>query len=354
MSKIKGTGPVKLKTIGWGISGYDDYMNFKSYIKTISRNQIIREKLNIIDFFDKYGAKATREAFRVSRSTVYLWKKRYKDSKYNPNSLIPKSTKPKHTRTMYVDPQILEFIKSLRKNHHRFGKTKIKSLLDEYCVKENLLTISESKIDKIIKRYNLNLPPPNAHKNKPKKKNRKRRSIQNKTTFSGEVVQIDTIVRYEAGLKLYIITAIDTYSRYGFAYTYKSHSSRTALDFMQKLQQVTPFDIKSVKTDNGSEFLGEFDSYLTRQNITHYFTYPNSPKSNGFVERFNRTLQEEFVDYNLEYIYNLNDFNAQLCEYLLFYNSIRPHYGINNLTPLGYLVSKCILSNMCASYTAIV
>ena len=350
--KIKGTGPVKLRTIGWGIPGYDEYMTFKSYIKTISRNQIIQEKLSIIEFFDKYGSRATKHAYSVSRSTVYLWKKRYRDSKYNPSSLISLSTKSKHTRKPVVDPLILDFITNLRKKYPRLGKSKIKPLLDEFCKLQKISTLSESTIGKIIKRYNLTYPPPNAHKHKYKKgKTKPRHSIRCKTEYPGEVVQIDTIVRYEAGVKRYILTAIDTYSRYAFAYSYKSLSSRIALDFMNKLEYTSPFPINSVKTDNGSEFMGEFDKYLNQRTITHYFTYPHTPKSNGYVERFNRTIQEEFVEYNLHLIDNIQEFNTKLCEYLIFYNSIRPHHGIKLYTPLSYLVFEGILSNMYATYT---
>ncbi|WP_231938339.1 hypothetical protein [Caldimicrobium thiodismutans] len=56
---------------------------------------------------------------------------------------------------------------------------------------------------------------------------------------------------------------------------------------MKKFQEVCPFKIRGVKTDNGSEFLGEFDRYLKEEGIRHYFNYPRFPKGNGYVERFN-------------------------------------------------------------------
>jgi len=37
---------------------------------------------------------------------------------------------------------------------------------------------------------------------------------------------------------------------------------------------VYPFRIKSLQTDNDLEFLGEFDVYLTKRRILHYFTCP--------------------------------------------------------------------------------
>ena len=127
-----------------GNAGYYRYMQFKQYLKLISGNEIISEKLTIINFYDKYGSRATKDAFNISRSTIYNWKKLYRDSRYNPNSLIPKSRRPKNTRRMVVDTRIVEFIKSIRKDNHRLGKSKIKILLDPYCKELNIPEISES------------------------------------------------------------------------------------------------------------------------------------------------------------------------------------------------------------------
>lgn len=336
-----------------GNAGYYRYMKFKQYLKLISGNQIISEKLSIINFYDKHGAKATRDAFNISRSTIYNWKKTYKDSKYNPKSLIPKSKRPKNLRRMVIDKRVVEFIKNLRENNHRLGKSKIKVLLDPYCDELNIPRISESLIGKVVKNEGMFYPKPNAHITRRKRKDKARISSRYKTTYPGELVQIDTIVKYIDGIKRYIITAVDIYSRYSFAYTYKNLSSRVALDFYQKLELCTPFEIIGVKTDNGLEFHGEFDKYLQKHSIKHFFSYPRTPKSNAYVERFNRTLQEEFVEYNIHLIDNVDEFNSKLVEYLIFFNSVRPHYGISNYTPMGYLVFKGILSSMCVTHTLI-
>ncbi len=42
--------------------------------------EVIQERLRIIEFFDKYGQDATKEAFGVARSTIYLWKKRLREN----------------------------------------------------------------------------------------------------------------------------------------------------------------------------------------------------------------------------------------------------------------------------------
>ena len=216
MSVKTGKGfPMKLHFVGEGIVGYRRYMLFKQYLNAISHSKIIQEKLVLIKFFDKWGARATYDAYGVSRSTVYEWKKRYREAKYNPNSLLPLSKRPKNTRRSNIDPLIVDFIRKLRSENYRLGKSKIKVLLDEYC-------------------------------------------MQNKSKYPGGVVQIDSITIFKDGMSRYLITGVDLYSRFAFSYTYKSLSSSMALNFMQKFKEVAPFRISSVKTDNGHEFLRAF------------------------------------------------------------------------------------------------
>lgn len=354
-------GKSKIRFLGKGIVGYARYMKFKHDLNITQTNHIVQRRLEVVTFFDKYSLNATVDAFRVSKSSIYLWRKVLKDHKQDITYLIPKSTKPKHTRRMVIDGRVLSFIRNLRVNNYRLGKEKIKPLLDMYCKDEDIPGVSESLIGKIIKRNNINFrnlaasyknPNSDVFRRKSRKKPRLRISKDFKSGRAGELVQIDTIVRFDLGTKRYILTAIDLFSRFSFAFAYSTLSSRVALDFVKKLQIVFPLNIKAVKTDNGLEFLGEFEDYLVKKNINHFFSYPRTPKSNAFVERFNRSIQEEFVDYNVEYLFETQIFNQKLMDYLLYYNQIRPHKSLDNQTPLGYLVSKGIISQMCVTSTS--
>ncbi|MDD2485091.1 MAG: hypothetical protein PHO05_00875, partial [bacterium] len=63
--------------VGSYIRGYNRLMKYIADIEHLSRREKkeIERRLKIIGFFEEYGAKATRQAFEVGRSTVYLWKK---------------------------------------------------------------------------------------------------------------------------------------------------------------------------------------------------------------------------------------------------------------------------------------
>ena len=92
-------------------------------------------------------------------------------------------------------------------------------------------------------------------------------------------------------------------------------------------------------TDNGSESKKHFRELLSTQRITHYHTYPKTPKMNAHCESFNGTVQAEFVDFHVNDLFNdISTFNTKFHEYLLFYNTRRVHSAFQNkLTPFAVL-----------------
>lgn len=162
-----------------------------------------------------------------------------------------------------------------------------------------------------------------------------------KVEHPGCLVALDTIERHEHGLRRYIITVEDIYSRFSFAWGTTSHASKAAEDFFNLWQQIFPFVTTFVLTDNGSEFKKHFSQRLQELQIIHYHTYPKTPKMNAHVERFNRTIQEEFIDYQRALLLDLdlNRFNEKLMDWLVFYNTKRVHHAFKNkLTPVQFLV----------------
>ena len=73
---------------------------------------------------------------------------------------------------------------------------------------------------------------------------------------------------------------------------------------------------------------------LSVEGIEHCYTYPRCPKMNALSERFNRTVQEEFVDYYEHRLFDdLYGFNDALFTYMERYNAERPHRSLGNMTP---------------------
>ena len=62
---------------------------------------------------------------------------------------------------------------------------------------------------------------------------------------------------------------------------------------------------------------------------------------NAIDERFNRTIQEEFVEHHEDILgQDLERFNDVLFEYLMRYNFRRPHYSLGYQTPAQSIASS--------------
>jgi len=310
-------------------------------------------KAEAIEFFNKYGLEAAVDAFKVSKTSIYRWKYNLMRNNGNTECLIEQSKAPINRRKRIVDWKTREYIIKLRLNHPRIGKDKIKPLLEEKGIYLSASTIgrilNDLKKDNTIPRTNKVsywAKTDKFHERKIKRKKRLRRKGYIPQS-PGDLVQIDSVVLFINGIKRYIITAIDISSGFTFAHAYSKHTSNTAKDFFQKLEKVAPFKITHVQTDNGCEFLHRFHDYLNSKNIIHFFNYPRRPTQNAYIERFNRTIQEEFSDYHLNTLaYNLKLFNIKLTKYLLWYNTRRPHQRFNQIPPLKYLINNYGFSHM--------
>jgi hypothetical protein len=135
------------------IPGWKEVRNMAPHLRRFDASEVAKERLKIIKFYTSHGEVSTKEAFGIGRKTICVWKKRLKDK--GPGGLVPFKTIPVRKRTISIDPGTYEFIAKLRQIYYRLGKMKIKPLLDEYCLKENLPTCSVAKIGRIIKRNSL-------------------------------------------------------------------------------------------------------------------------------------------------------------------------------------------------------
>lgn len=98
-----------------------------------------------------------------------------------------------------------------------------------------------------------------------------------------------------------------------------------------------------VLTDNGPEFgprgsrIKEdhpFERLLMEMGVKHRYTRPYRPQTNGKIERFWRTVNEDLIEGT--HFETLEEFKEHVLKYVLYYNELRPHSGINGQTPLEF------------------
>lgn len=150
-------------------------------------------------------------------------------------------------------------------------------------------------------------------------------------------IEMDSVIIQVINHRYFFLTAIDVVTKFAWVKMTTSHLSKQAKLALIKFQENYKHHLRIVQTDNGTEFLGEFDEYLQKTKIKHEFIYLKSPKINGVVERFNRTIQEEFIQRNDDIIFDKSKFNQKLQNYLIWYNTKRPHYSLGQISPYEYM-----------------
>ena len=137
--------------ISRGIKGWTTLENHMFKYKHMTKEEAKR-KVKILTFWQKYGTKATKEAFGVSRSILFEWQRILKENKGKIESLNNKSTKPKSVNKRRVDYRVESEIIRLRTEHYRYGKDKIAVDLKNFCQKHNIkYKYTSSTVGRILK-----------------------------------------------------------------------------------------------------------------------------------------------------------------------------------------------------------
>ncbi|MBI4122207.1 MAG: transposase [Parcubacteria group bacterium] len=300
-----------------------------------------KERCRILAFWEKHGDEAAKEAFAVSRRTLFRWACALRADSGKLEALNAKSRAPKRLRTRNTPEQVKDRVIALRTAHLRLGKDKIHAILMDEGYRGSVSTVGRilgdlKKRGRIPTRATLTVSARTGRLIErtytPRRKLRRPKGYR--------VLETDTVVRFIDGMKRYVLTGIDTESRVAFAGAYTNHGSASAADFLRKTRAVLPSCPTDVQTDNGSEFALHFHRAVEASGL-HFNTHPHSPKENAHVERFNRTLDEEFLRPHRDLLRDdVAAFNEKLVDWLLWYNGERPHHALGQRSPLCAMMSS--------------
>ena len=301
-----------------------------------------KRKVKILSFWKKYGEEATVVAFGVSRRTLFNWQAALVEGQGKLEALNEQSKRPKSLRKRNWPIIVTKQIRQLRDEHPNLGKDKVQLLLRPFCEENNLSCPSVSTIGNLIKDMGgLRKFPTKVRHNGQVVQRKKVKKVHKPkhflATHPGHCVALDTVERIVHGNRRYVITFTDLASRFSLAWATRSHASQAAKEFFDLTTFLFPFSLQYVLTDNGSEFMKQFDQEIRRLHLTHWHTYPRTTKMNAHAERFNRTIQEEYIDYHEAELLEPAKFNTGLMKHLLWHNTKRPHWGIKLKTPVQYI-----------------
>ena len=138
--------------------------------------------------------------------------------------------------------------------------------------------------------------------------------------------------------RVYQQTYVDTYCKVAHAKLYTSKTPITAADLLN--ERVLPFyeehelPVLRILTDRGTEYCGkpehhDFQLYLALNEIEHTRTKARHPQTNGIVERFHKTILNEFYQVTFrKHVYkSIEQLQSDLDDWLEKFNTERTHQG---------------------------
>ena len=320
--------------------------------KRDAESKLAEHRLSVLELAQELGNVA--EACRrrgMDRTSFYEWKRRFQTHGFSGLKDLPPIHKS-HPQT--TPPETVARLKELALEHPAYGCNRLEAMLSLEGRRVSSVTIQKILNDHGLgTRYDRWLALEKANADKAlefsaeqaaflEKLNPCFRERHVESAAPGELLSADTFfVGSLKGVgKVYLHAAVDTYGSYAFGFLHVSKQPEAAVAVLHS--GVLPFyrrldlPVKAILTDNGREFCGTerhpYELYLDLNGIEHRRTKVRTPKTNGFVERFNGTVLDKFFRIKMrETIYeSVEALQTDLNAWLHHYNTERPHLGYRN------------------------
>jgi transposase InsO family protein len=142
------------------------------------------------------------------------------------------------------------------------------------------------------------------------------------------------------GTFLFLITVMDGYSRYILHHELRFNMTQYDVELtVQKAVEKYPNESPKLISDNGPQYKArDFEKFLKETGLQHVKISVGYPQSNGKMERFYRTLNEECL--KLKTVLDINDARNIIADYIDYYNKTRLHSALFYLTPEDFLMGR--------------
>jgi putative transposase len=294
-----------------------------------------RQRLKVIRWYEEHGhnARLTCRHFGTSPSTFYHWLHRYQEE--GVQGLEDRSRRPHRVRRPTWSKELAQAVLRLREEHLGMGKDKLVVLLR----KENWRA-STSMVGRIIrhlKDQNLLWEPDLRDPWIVKRRRPRPYAVRKPPGYAaeapGDLVQVDTAdIRLCPGQVYKHFTGRDVFTRWDVLDVYYQATAQAATLFLDSLLKRTPFPVRVIQVDGGSEFKAQFEMACQQRGIRLFVLPPRSPKMNAHVERAQRTHRDEFYRM-LDPPDSLSQLRERLRAWETVYNTVRPHQALGQLTP---------------------
>jgi transposase InsO family protein len=317
-----------------------------------AEEKLAHQRLSVLQLAEMLGN--VTEACRqrdISRTQFYEYKRRFQTHGLEGLKDLPPIHK---THPFTTPPETVEKILNLSMEHPAWGCDRLSDQLMLQGIKVSSPTIQDilikngmgsryerlMKLEEKVLEQKIELTAQQVAMIEKANPAFKERHVE--SNRPGELLSQDTFyVGFLKGVgKVYLHTVVDTYGSYAFGFLHTSKQPEAAVAVLHN--DVLPFyqdqniQVEKILTDNGREFCGTdshpFEVYLQLNDIKHKRTKVRKPQTNGFVERFHRTVLDEFfrLAFRSKLYESVEVLQVDLDSWLIYYNTERTHQGYRN------------------------
>lgn len=268
-----------------------------------------------------YSKLMLQEELGISKSTLGHWIRTYRE--LGEDGLKPA---PRRRLKSGTSTQVKTTAVKIKKKHPEYGQRRIADLMKRFF----FIKTSPKTVGKALSEEGLT----QQTKKKPKRNPQKPRFFERSTP--NQLWQSDIMTFRLAGKNAYLIGYMDDYSRY--ITSLLMFRSQTAENVIETLRTgIAEYGIpKEMLTDNGRQYTNwrgttRFEKELKKDRIKHIRSRPHHPMTLGKIERFWKSIQNEFLQRSQ--FSSWEEAQQRLAFWIKYYNYKRPHQGIGGLCP---------------------
>ena len=221
---------------------------------------------------------------------------------------------------------VREQVLALKRQQPHFGVKKIAQWLRRAAC----LPISAESVRRLLHREQLLTPP----RRKPKRNPPKPRFFERATP--NQMWQSDIFTFRLHGKNAYLIGFMDDHSRYLVGLdVFRSQTAEHVLEvYRTAVGEFGP--PKELLTDNGRQYTSwrgttRFEAELRKDRVAHFKSQPHHPQTLGKIERFWKTIWEDFLE--RAQFDSLEQARERIRLWVKHYNHRRPHQSLDGLCP---------------------
>lgn len=278
-----------------------------------------KEKLAVLKSAKQVGNKEAARTAKVHYTTVYQWK--HQLEALGEEAFLAYTPSYPGRGIKKISPEKEEAVLSTWERYPAFGPGQVGNQLRRQGITVSIKTIRE-------------LMEANGYRSRRKRVGKKNKENRFEARRPLELVQMDILEFFINKLKVYLLIALDDFSRFILGWRLLSETSIDAVIGLIQEAMDRYGKMEEILTDRGFVFYSwkganRFERYLEVERIDHTHARAHHPQTLGKIEALNGHLKQELLE--RQHFAGVEEAKAAICRWVFHYNYERTHQGLGGL-----------------------